>query len=435
MKRAKLIIWIAAVLLMILPATLLAQPQEQTEGMKEGIVPQAGKINFGNLSIIPGVELQGVYDDNIYRKSGKDYPSAQTTQEQKKVSDWIGHIKPGLLLNYVIPARGYLNLGYQGDFAFYNSNSNDNWKNNTGNLGFIYEAPGGLILGINDFYANVEDPFGSANQYAIGQVKKRWTNDLGTKIGYNIASNFRTFLYYNNFVQKYDSIVDFTQNYTDNVFAVGAEARFLPKTWGFLRYSYGQRTFNTLGPTQLTDANNANSKFSTVSAGVTWDPGSKLSGEFNIGYQWLTFDHPRTDDGLYRQDQSTWVAQTVVRFAATETTTLGLTVNRAIRPTSAISNELFTDTGIGLSVNQRLLLKLALTAGISYSKNEYNLTPAGFVGGSRTDDNFLANIGLIYQIRDWMGVTVGYNYNQKKSNYEIYEFVDNQFVASLKVFY
>ena len=417
MKKTKLIICIVTVMLMVLPTTLPAQ--------------QGGNIKFGNLSIIPIIEMQGIYDDNIFKGNGKEYQSAQTTSEERKVSDWITSAKPGLLLNFSIPERGYINLGYQGNFAFYSSNTNNNWQNNQGTLDVYYQAPGGLILGIGDIYANVEDPYGNAAQYGIGRVSKRWTNDLKTKIGYNIMSNFRTLLYYNNSKQQYNNILDYSQDYTGNEFGIGAENRFLPKTWGFLRYHYGQRKYNTLGPTQISDANNADYRWSRISAGFTWDPGAKLSGEFNIGYHWLTYDHARTDTGLLREDKNTWIAETSVKFLPTETTTLQVTISRDVRTAGSDTNEHFTDTGIGFSVNQQLLWKLYLIGGIFYSKNEYNLP----VGNSRTDDNYLANIGLNYQIQDWIGVTIGYNYNRKNSNIETEEFIDNQFMTTLKIVY
>jgi hypothetical protein len=419
MKKAEIITCITLVLLMFLPTQVQAQ--------------QGGKIRFGNLSVIPGIEMQGIYDDNIYKGSGKEYPSSRTTREERKESDWITHAKPSLLLNYNMPERGYVNLGYTGDFASYDKNDSNNWKNNQGNLDVNYLAPGGLILGITDTYLNAEDPFGNADQYGQGRVTKRWTNDLKTKLGFNIMSNFRSFLYYNNFKQQYKDIQDFSQDYTDNEYGVGAETRFLPKTWGFLRYHYGERKYNTLGLTQTTDANNSDFKWSRVSAGLTWDPGAKLSGELNVGYQWLVYDHAWTDTGVRREDKNTWTAATSINFKPTTTTNLALNINRAIRNSASDNNEQFTDTGISLQGQQQLLTKVSLIGSVGFSKNEYNANP--LTGISRSDDNYTANIGLNYAIQEWMSVGVGYNYNRKNSNVDTEEFVDNQFMVSLKIVY
>jgi len=417
MKKTGMVTCIAALILMMLPMQLQAQ--------------KGGNIRFGNLSVIPGIEMQGVYDDNIYKGNGEEYTDPATTRQEKKVSDWIAHAKPSLLLNYEMPQRGYINLGYMGDFAFYDENTSNNWKNNQGNLDINYLAPGGLILGVTDTYLSAEDPFGNADQYGTGRITKRWNNDLKTKLGYGIMGNFRALVYYNNYKQDYQDIADYSQDYTDNEVGIGVETRFLPKTWGFLRYHRGERKYNTLGPTEISDANNSDFKWNKASAGLTWDPGSKLSGELNVGYQWLVYDHEFTDAGVQREDKNTWVAATEIDFQPAETTSLSLKISRAIRNTASDNSQQFTDTGIGLNIRQQLLAKLYLLGGASYSKNEYNLP----VGNSRTDDNYLGNIGLNYAIQDWLGVGVGYTYNRKNSNIDTEDFIDNQFMASLKIVY
>jgi len=419
MKKSVMILCVTAIALMMLPVRLQAQ--------------QEGKITFGNLSLIPGIEMQGIYDDNIYKGNGREHTSAKTTIEEKKEADWITHAKPSFALNYMMPERGNINLGYQGDFAFYDKNMNNNWNNNQGLLNANYLAPGGLILGINDMYAVGGDPLGNADQYAIGRATKKWTNDLKTKLGYNLTSNFRTILYYNNSRQKYSDIADYSQDYTENEYGAGLETRFLPKTWGFIRYHYGQRKYDTLGLTQTTDAYNSDYKWSRVSVGLTWDPGAKLSGELNVGYQMLKYTNEYADaaNTLRREDENTWTAATSINFQATASTDLSMNLTRSVRNSGSDNNEQFTDTGIGFNFKQKLLTKLSLIGGVTYSRNEYNLP----VDAPRVDDNFSANGGLNYAIQDWLGVGVSYNYSRKNSNAELNEYIDNQFMALLKIVY
>jgi hypothetical protein len=419
MKRTELIAGIAVLALLLFPAGLLAQ--------------QGGKINFGNLSVIPGIELQGVYDDNIFKGNGKEYAgNPARTQQEKKESDCITHLKPSLFLNYNMQERGYVRAGYQGDFAFYNKTRDNNWKNQQGLLDANYTAPGGLILGVNNIFTNAEDPYGNAEQVGIGRVTKRWTNELKTKLGYNIMSNLRALVYYNNGKQQYRDLLDFSQDYTENEYGVGVESRFLPKTWGFLRFHHGRREYDTLAG-GLTRDRASDFKWNRVSTGLTWDADAKLSGEFNVGYQWLTYDNEFADVARTqrREDKNTWTAATSINYLATATTTLNMNIVRAVRNTAGDTNEQFTDTGIGFNVQQQLLAKLMLTGGLTYSRNEYNLP----VGNPRTDNNYLANLGLNYAIQEWMGVGVGYTYNRKDSNDEFQEFVDNQFMVSLKIVY
>ena len=422
MKTKEIIVTCITAALVMVAAPIQSQAQTQ----------QGGNIRFGNLAIIPGITLDGVYDDNIYMGNGKEYSDPATTAQEKKESDRIAHVKPSLLLNYTLPERGSVNLGYQGDFAFYDKNSSNNWKNNQGILLVDYQAPGGLILGINERYTRAEDPYGSADQYGIGRVTKRWTNDAKTKLGYNLMANLRSFIHYNNYKQQYKDIADYSQDHTDNEFGLGVETRFLPKTWGFVRYHYGQRRYNTTAPGQ-TDEYNSDSNWHRANLGLTWDPGAKLSGEVSLGYQWRRYDHEFTSPAhtARRDDKNTWVAETAVTFMPTVTTMLTGTLTRAVRDTASDTNEQFVDTGIGLNLQQTILTKFVLNAGVGYSKNEYNLPAVN----ARTDDNYLANIGLDYNIREWLGVGIGYYLNRKNSNIETNEFTDNKFMISLRALY
>ncbi len=421
MRRFILMLLLAASVFLIVPAHLSAQGT-------------SGKINFGNLSIIPSLGIQGIYDDNIYLGNGKDYPGDPvTTQAEHKVSDWLTHVMPGLMLNYTLPGRGALGLGYRGDWAFYNSQTNNNWKNNSGFLTLDYLAPSGIIVGISETYTKAEDPYGSADQYNIGRVTKRTMNDMKAKVGYHLMNNFRMLALYNNYYQKYDNdVLDFAQDYYYSEYGLSVEAQLLPKTWGFVRYLYGQQRYTTNAP-GLTDEFNSDYKRHSVQAGLTWDPGSKLSGEVNFGYQWQKYDHEFTDAAhtARRGDENNWTAATSVNFQATAATMFSLNLARAVRNTASDTSERFVDTSIGLSLQQILLQKLSLMAGIGYSRNEYNL-PAN---DPRSDNNYLANVGLIYKIRDWVDVGVGYFYNRKDSNIETNEYIDNKYQVTLNLRY
>ena len=417
------------------------------------LLPAAGNINFGNLKIIPKIEGQALYDDNIYMKNGNDTPTDRTN---KKVSDLIYHVKPGLLLNYDLPERGSARLGWNGDWAFYNTESSNNWKNNFFNVGLDYMAPAGLILSINDEFRLKEDPFGGPNQYALGRVTKRWDNDLKAKAGVAWGNNtFRTLFLYNLYRQQYVSNFDFTQNYTNSEYGVSAEARFLPRTWGFVRYLYGVRNFDSFYGAQMDgvffagipDDRKGDSKYHQANLGVSWDPGAKLSGEVSFGYMWKRYDNAFDAFGRTRDNRDTWVAATNIDFEATATTVLSLNIARTVRDIGSDSRIYFDDSAVGLNLRQTILTKFIAKAGVIMGFNEYNAAQALPPGASaldtvrfnaaekRSDRNYIADLGLDYNIRDWLTFGVGYRYNRKTSNYEVFEYMDNQYMATLRLIY
>jgi hypothetical protein len=266
---------------------------------------------------------------------------------------------------------------------------------------------------------------------------ERWTNDLKTKVGFRFANRFKILIYYNFFKQDYEKIEDYTQNYDQNEMGAGLEIRLMPKTWGFVRIYYGERDYYshpvTVGgvATNSTEANDADYDWKSVRVGLTWAPGAKLSGEINFGYQWKDYDNRTDPAGNLYDDKNTWVASTAVNFTPRATTTISLSITRALRESGSNTNEYYEDTGIGVNLRQTLMPKLTLTAGLNYSKYEYNLP----IVNPRDDDNYLVSIGLSYKIKDWLQASTGYNYNRKDSNYRANDYTDNQFTVSLTLIY
>ncbi|MBW1800173.1 MAG: outer membrane beta-barrel protein [Deltaproteobacteria bacterium] len=389
---------------------------------------EQGRIRFGNLKIIPSLALDGVYDDNIFLGNG-----TPLTPNEQEVSDFITHIVPALYFDYEIKGRGGMRLGYEGDFAFYADRDENDWQNNSGIFDFDYNAPGGLIFGIKEKYTDAEDPFGSAELFGLGRPQtKRWFNDLGTNIGYAFGERAKAFFYYNFFKQDYDTIQDSTQDYKRNEFGAGYQMRILAKTWGFFRYHYGEQDFFTHPPgTGSNESNDADNDWHRVNLGLTWDSGAKFAGELNFGFQWQSYDNPSDPAGQLYDDTDTWIASTQVTYNATENTSLILSISRAVRVTGATTNEFFEDTSIGLRLTQNLMPKLTLLTGLMYMNNDYNLP----VNNPRDDDTLMGDIGLDYQVQEWLKAGVGYAYNRRDSNIVTEDYTDNQFTFSVSAVY
>ncbi len=391
------------------------------------VLAQGGKITVGKLKVIPSLALEEVYDDNIYLGSGIN----DTTELIE--SDWIFHVMPGLMLDYTMEGRGYLRVGYLGDYAYYNEFDENDWKNHKGFLDFDYQAPGGLMFGVKNVYVDAADPYGSDNQFKLGQPQtKRWYNDFNSKIGYNFSNQFRTFLYYDYYKQDYDLDADFTQDYTVNQFGAGFQMRVASKTWGFLRYHYGYRDYYThLDGSGVTDQNDADFDFHRVSTGLTWDSGAKFAGELNFGYEWRTNDNEFDSLGRQYEGRDTWVAATRLNYYATSTTTLSLALLRAVRDTGSDTFQYYTDTGIRLGLAQVFLSRFTLTAEVGYALYEYNFP----TDPTKEADNYLGNIGVSYKIWDWLNAGVAYTYLKQDSNYPEDDYKDNRFSVSLRAVY
>ena len=413
MRRGMVLVCAVLSLMLFLPSSVPAQ--------------QGGRITVGNLKVIPSLTLEEVYDDNIYLASGIN----DTTE--KIESDWIFHVMPGLMLDYTLEGRGYVRLGYLGDYAYYADFDQNDWKNHKGFFDFDYQAPGGLIFGVKNVYVDATDPYGSDNRFGLGvPLTKRWYDDFNSKVGYNFSNQFRAFLYYNYYKQDYDLESDFTQDYTINEFGAGFQMRVASKTWGFIRYHYGYRDYYSHPDgSGVTDQNDGDFDFNRVSAGLTWDSGAKFAGELNFGYEWRTHDNEFDSLGNRYDDRDTWVAATRLNYFATPTTTLSLALIRALRDTGSNTSQYYTDTGIKFGLAQVFLSRFTLTAEAGYALYDYNFP----TDPTKEADNYLGSIGVSYKVWDWLIAGVAYTYLKQDSNYQEDDYKDNRFIVSLRAAY
>ena len=387
------------------------------------VTARENEIRFMNMKVSPGLTCKLVYDDNIYLGNGSNSDS------ELKEDDWINHLLFSFFLESPTNIRGSIRLGYQGDFANYTSNGHNDWNTQKGFFNLDYQAPGGLLAEINNIYTKTADPYSSDNEYKLGVPQtRRWSNNLVSKLGYEFHYRLRIIGYLNYFEKDYSNIEDYTQDYKSEEFGVGIESRFLPRTWGFVRYYQGERDyFSFPDDGTVTESNDSDFSWRKLNVGLSWDPKAKMQGEFNVGYMWKDYENFSDINGDPYDDKQTWVAASRVSLSVTSATVLALSLTRALRESGSNTNEYFSDTGVGISLDQRLYTKVMLRISGIYNLNDYNT--------SRTDEVYRANIGIAYRIQDWLTFSMGYGYKSKVSNEKVYDYTDNQFMVMIKIGY
>ena len=431
MKRT-IAICLPAALLLFLAAFVMAEAINIHVGRLHTIPPavhqerrlESGKIHMGDLKIVPSLTLGSVYDDNIFLGNGSNSPG------EEESSDWILRLMPGLLLDYGFGPRGRFRVGYRGDLAYYDDHSRNDWQTHEGLLDLDYRSPGGLIVRAINVYTDAEDPYSSENEYELGRKIERWHNNLKTRVGFDFRNRFKVLAFYNYYKQDYDQREDFTQDYDCDEFGAGVEMRLLPKTWGFIRYHYGEREYFSHRE-GVTEENDSDFSWHRMNAGLTWEPGAKLSGELNVGYQWKDYDNKANKDGYIYDDRNTWIASTMISYRPSLTRVLSFSMIRALREVGSNTDEYFEDTGVGLSLQQVFLDRIRLSVGTILSQNDYNV----FDDRRRKDDNYKVNIGLDYSVRDWLHTGLSYSYWRKDSSITRYDFTDNRFMVTIDVVY
>jgi hypothetical protein len=429
MKSSRFLVCLAtAFFLGLLIQTGARGQQAVDDGLRyiPGSQLRGGHIRTGNLRLLGGLGLQAEYNDNIF------YASDQPGDPVEK--DWIGHIFPTLFLDYEMPQRGGIRIGYKGDLAFYREFDENDWQNHLGQFDLDYRAPGGLIAIIKNTYARVSDPYGSANDFGLGVPQtKRWYNDLRTTLGYRFSRRFRLVGLFDGYIQKYDEQKDFTQNWKEYRGGLGAGTQIMTKTWGFLRYYYGERDYidQLLG---VNESNDADFTFHQVNGGVNWDPGAKWAGELNLGYQWRKHKNEFDPSGRPYQDRNTWVAETSVNylprsanvFETRQTSLLTFNLLRGVRQVASNTNEFFDDTKFSFIMRQLLNPKWLIRWDAAYRHQKFENPQR------EKADTFFFRIGLSYNIQNWLGIGVLYEYDNKDSTVDLNDYKLNRFKITLE---
>ena len=391
-----------------------------TAGAPAPVWAEGGKIRLGNLVLIPSLGLEEEYNDNIF------YEKTNTK------SDWISHIQPGLLLDYTIPGRGWVKLGYFGDYSFYAKHGDNDWKHHTGVFDLNYEAPVGWIVKINNVFERTEDPFGSENEYKLGTKTKRIFNGLTSALGFRFSERFKLFTFYNFRISNYDSKDDFTQNYYSQELGTGAEFKVEHKTWVFVRYYYGARNYYTYRD-GVTSSNDADSSWHRLTTGLTWDEGGHYWGEVNFGYQLISYTNKYDLNGNSYKDKNLLTAATFFHYRQTLNRTFTFKIERVPEQNESGKSGYSIYSTVGLSVRQRILSQYEVAGGYEFTKSDYS--GPGSNSGSQGENAkiYRVDASLKYFINKWLSVSMHYQYENKAADLSAGSYRANRLMFTLNM--
>lgn len=364
-----------------------------------------GNLRLGPLRIHPGFQVSEEYSDNIYHAA---------TNEK---SDYITRLSPSLRLQ--LPIRKHvIGLGYKA--VFIEAASEEEYSTTDQYADFLLGLmfPGGLEIKLTDNFKDTstapESPTDKRNNYMM--------NDTMFLLAFGFEERWRIQLDYTHTFRSFDNTEDELDNYVEDAGKGTLFFKIFPKTSFLLEYRYSHRDNEDLD--QPTTSDNENH---TVHAGLSWAPGAKLSGAIKAGYAKKVWETSTLED------EATTSIDTDVTWHATEKVSLGLMAFRRIvetlesleRGSSAGFGMTYITTGGNLSFHHRPNAKISWKAGISYSRDEYNQT-GGSTAKDREDARFGGSLSFNYQIQEWLGLGLRYNYVANDSNFDAQEYTENR---------
>lgn len=349
-------------------SSVLLRPNAPLSGLAENLSP----FQWGPVSLRPHLNYSFSYGDGI--QSSPDNPEKTIRQE----------LSPGV--TFLLGT--HWTLDYTPSLSFYSSDKFDDTLAHNVRLNGA-TTYGNWALGLSQTYSVSSDPLVETG---------RQTDQENFSTGLNGSYHFSDALWTDLAVNQNFRFAD---EFTDS------------REWSttdWLNYQFFPGCFAGVGVgggyvDMVTGSDNA---YESLNGQVGWRPTEKISLHFNVGGETRQFLDSNSDTLINP------IFGASISYSPLDVTTISLSANRGVS-TSYFDNQVTENTGVQISLSQRLLEKLNLNVGFGYSTTKY---VSGVQGQSlnREDSGTFFNVGLNCPIRTRMTAGVFYTYNENSSD-------------------
>jgi len=373
-------------------------------------------IWLGQSQVNPYVELQGIYETNVFRVSNED----------EKESDFITVISPGIHMEFPTAKDALYRLlaNYRANIKFY-GNDGDSEIDPNGELNTIEQRLDGkaqlnLASGLSLATGYVLNIISAPPDFAGDTRDKYAEHEVLAQVVYKFVDRYELQLGYDGTFRRFDE----TQDQDDNFTAHSLEATFFYRLFP---------SFSLLGGGGYGKINREEPIFSDSTeyrgfGGVRFEATERLTGILKAGLVNKDFDVEGFDD----TSDAFVSGELVADFS--EDTKVSLLARRDIGETSlsdasADNGAYYVLTGIQATLNHTLgaLPNLSLSGSLSYQKETY---PEDI--NDRSDDSFEAGAGAEYKFFKYISLGVKYTHSQTDSTDDANNFSDDLAMLSIK---
>jgi len=375
-------------------------------------------LKAGPFRVHPFLGVAELYTDNVFR-----------TQANRQ-HDFVHMVSPGLQVQLPFAGLHQAVIDYRATQRFSQRFSSNNVLRQDLTGQTLFNFPGGLKLQLQGGYTKGFVSRGAA--VAIQAIEPtKWNTKtffgqaqtIGSQLGVRLRVGVTDWNYENNNQaptrDRLSSRGDFT------IFGSIAPKTFVLLNVGVTRQRYDQNT-------QLDSVNYR------ISSGLRWRATGKTSGEIRIGYSFLNFDHapvtqpdesPLSSGGTGRQNLR---ITGNLSWQATSRSSIRVRPFRRIRQSGVFKTSTFTQTGLNLTARYAIGTRTTLNSNFQYSNNNFANTAGTQTSQTRIDNRLGGGIGVTYRAVRWLGITGRYQYQQRSSTFNNFEFYANTLMVSIQ---
>ncbi|MFA5146603.1 MAG: outer membrane beta-barrel protein [Candidatus Omnitrophota bacterium] len=271
---------------------------------------------------------------------------------------------------------------------------------------------------VKDMFRHFTDRSGSENTARL----KRDTNDLDAEI----SAEFERFGFragYSNSIEDYlttDISFDpltYEDRSTMRHDVMGELSyRFMPKTLFLLETDLGYVDYYNCSLVP-------NSWYTETVAGIKGEWFSRANVNFKAGFR---YQHYESSDLIDDKPYIGPVLRGGFDYYITEDDTLGVRAERTIYESTYDKMNYYNVNLIGFDYTHKFSDKLSVSAAGFYQINLYpSETTENGKTGKRYDNFFGGSCGVRYDVRKWVSVEARYEYNQRISRFDTFDYADN----------
>ncbi len=359
-------------------------------------------LQMGPIEAYPVLELGLSYDDNVFRA-----PFAEQ-------ASFVGIVSPELLLKAKL-SRNEFAMRYQAEIGRYENARQNNYQDQQiiGNVHLDLNTRNRLDLEAG--YLAKHDPIGTnRTEGAIGLLEATLLQEEPDR--YTIAQASATYSYG---AEGAPGRLDlyggyFSKTYQNNREVTAVFDRDEPNLGGIFYWRVGARTallWELQGLRFDYDVANLDSTEFRVLTGATWAATAKTSGTVKFGYQQKDLDDTTQLD-------FSGVAWSVgVQWAPVAHSVLSVESSRV--PLERSGSGLFKVVQqVGVDWFHKWKDGVTSTTSFLFANEDFR-------GSPRVDDRWGAGLRVDYQMRRWLALGVGYDYDKRESNQELFGFDQN----------
>ena len=415
---AGLVLIMAAVCIFALGMPTPAAAQLSREGLPADPNQNLGTwMSRGPLKVKGGLEVGYKNRSNIF------------LSQDNTVSDSIMEIRPALAVRHDFTQTSFWALEYQGTFAYYQDNTNNDYDSHYVPFDFFLGGKTGPFVEVSNDFWRSSDPFGSQDLYNLGIKTSRTQNDTYVSPGWTFSEKTKAQVYARYIILEYDDDQDRYQNQREFNYGGKFFYKFWPKTSALFQYTYATREY-----VDQPTGNSEDFYRHDFFVGLVWDATSKLTGEAKVGYSIMNYDNQYNTVGQEYENKNTWIAEVNVSWQATARLVLTGSVMRGIRQSTqglvgaSFPNNYYVDTNASVGARFSIMPNLTAFAMVLAGINDYNSLDGT---SSREDDIFKGQIGLEYSFLKYLYLTGSYLYDYRDSNKDDLGYTDNVFYVGL----